>query len=162
MQQYKDELELKQALGINNWRELSRDKMLNFAAIVPHLDSELAMRVVEQFPSFKEFATDVVDAMENAHDSTLTLNDRSTARVHDAFRDIRTILKQELDKGDLTWQQRRWLVEQIQETGRQQFSKDSENKRFLDSALGRVVVGAGGIAAIGLAAFSGRVIERRG
>ena len=58
----------------------------------------------------------------------------------------------------------RWgvAIEQMQDTARQQFAKDSENKRFLDSALGKVVMGAGGAVALGLAALGGRVVEQRG
>lgn len=159
---YSNELEIKRELGINTWRELSKDKLLRFAAMMPNMDTEVALKVVEQFPNFKDFAVDVIDAMETAHESTLKTNERSGDHVHDAYRDIRTILKAELDKGELTWDQRRWLVEQIQETGRQQFSKDSENKRFLDSVLGKVVVGAGGIVVLGLVALGGRVLEQRG
>lgn len=159
---YSSEMEIKRELGIDTWRELSKDKLLRFAAMMPDMDTEVALKVVEQFPSFKEFAVDVVKAMETAHESTLTANARSGNEVHEAFKDIRAVLKTELDKDDLLWEQRRWIIEQIQETGRQQFDKDSENKRFLDSTLGKVVVGAGGVVALGLAALGGRVLEQRG
>ncbi|QFG69503.1 hypothetical protein [Ornithinimicrobium pratense] len=159
---YSSELEIKRELGIETWRELSKDKLLRFVAMMPDMDTEVALKVVEQFPSFKDFAVEVVGAVETAYESTLKTNERSGDHVHDAYGDIRTILKAELDKGELPWEQRRWLVEQIQETGRQQFIKDSENKRFLDSVLGKVVMGAGGIVVLGLAALGGRVLEQRG
>lgn len=159
---YDNEREVKRELGIDTWRELSRDKFLQFVAMMPAMDTEVALKAVEQFPSFKDFAVDVVDAMEAAYESTLKANEQSSDHVHAAYQDIRGILKAELDKGELTWDQRKWLVEQIQETGRQQYIKDSENKRFLDSALGKVLVGAGGVVALGLAALGGRVLEQRG
>lgn len=159
---YSNELAIKRELGIDTWRELSKDKFLRFVAMMPDMDTDVALKVIEQFPSFKEFASDVVDAMESAYGSTLSVNERSGDQVHDAYREIRAILRAELDKGELSWEERRWLIEQIQETGRQQFSKDSENKRFLDSTLGKVVMGAGGVAALGLAALGGRVLEQRG
>lgn len=159
---YSNEAEIKRALGIDTWRELSRDKMLTFAALMPDMDTEVALKVIEQFPSFRDFAGDVVDVMEGAQDATIASNERSDDQVHDALREIREILKGELDKGDLPWEHRRWVIEQIQETGRLQFSKDSENKRFLDSILGKVVLGVGGIAALGLAALGGRAFDQKG
>jgi len=42
------------------------------------------------------------------------------------------------------------LIEQIQDTGRQEFSKDSENKQFLDGVLNKVFAGAGGALVAGL------------
>lgn len=159
---YNSELDVKQELGIESWRELSKEKFLRFASMMPDMDTEVALKVVEQFPSFKEFATDVVDAMEGSYESTLSANERSEDAVHQAFAEIRSILKNELDRGDLTWEQRRWIVEQIQETGRQQFLKDTENKNFLDSTFGKVVIGAGGALAVGLAALGGRYLEQRG
>ena len=159
---YSNEADVKRALGIDTWRELSKDKMLTFAALMPDMDTELALKVIEQFPNFREFAGEVVEVMEGAQDATIASNERSGDQVHDALRDIRGILKGELDKGDLPWEHRRWVIEQIQETGRLQFNKDSENKRFLDSVLGKVVLGAGGITALGLAALGGRVLEQKG
>lgn len=47
--------------------------------------------------------------MQTSHESTLTKNEQSSANVHDAYRDIRAILKAELEKDDLTWEQRRYL-----------------------------------------------------
>ncbi len=159
---YSNEIEIKRALGIDTWRELSKDKLLSFAAMMPDMDTEVALKVIEQFPSFREFAGEVVNVMEGAQDATVASNERSGDQVHDALREIRGILKGELDKGDLSWENRRWVIEQIQETGRLQFNKDSENKRFLESALGKVVLGVGGIAALGLAALGGRALDQGG
>ncbi|GAA1880999.1 hypothetical protein [Lapillicoccus jejuensis] len=159
---YTSDLEIRRQLGIDNWRELSKDKMLRFMAMMPDMQTDVALKVIEQFPSFKDFAAGAIDALGNAHDSTIEANNESSLHVHDAYREIRSMLMTELDRDDMTWDQRKWIVEQIQETGRRQFEKDSENKRFLDSTLGRVVSVAGGIVAIGAAALGGRALGQRG
>jgi hypothetical protein len=38
---YKSEDELKKALEVSSWRNLSRDKMIRFAAMMPDMDREL-------------------------------------------------------------------------------------------------------------------------
>ncbi|MFJ9482145.1 hypothetical protein ACIRRI_45435 [Streptomyces mirabilis] len=137
---YKDEDEIKHALGIDTWRNLSKDKMIRFVAMMPDMGTEVALKIVEQFPAFKDFALNVVDAMKKSHESTLSANKQSQEHVHRAFQDFRDTLKNELDKGDLTWEQKRELIEKMQEAVREESQKDSENKRFLDGALNKVLV----------------------
>ncbi|MGY3200471.1 hypothetical protein [Streptomyces sp. TE5632] len=154
----KNEAEIMQALGIESWRNLSKDKMIRFAAMMPDMDTEVALKIVEQFPVFKDFAKDAVDAMEEAHESTLSANKQSQEHVHRAFQEIRETLKGELSKDDLSWEQKKFLIEQIQETGRLEFQKDSENKKFLDGVLKKVVVGAGAALALGVVFVGGKVM----
>lgn len=155
---YKDEDAVKRALGIESWRELSKDKMVRFAAMMPDMDTEVALKIIEQFPVFKDFAKDIVDAMKTAHESTLSANKQSQDHVHRALQEIRGILKEQLDKDDLSWEEKKFLIEKIQETGRLEFEKDSENKRFLDGMFKKVLVGAGAALALGVAFVGGRVM----
>ncbi|WP_328365744.1 hypothetical protein OG800_35905 [Streptomyces sp. NBC_00445] len=110
---YKDEDEIKHALGIDSWRNLSKDKMIRFVAMMPDMGTEVALKIVEQFPAFKDFAQNVVDAMKKSHEATLSANKESQEHVHRAFQDLRDTLKNELDKGDLTWEQKRELIEKM-------------------------------------------------
>lgn len=155
---YSNESEIKQALGIESWRNLSKDSMLRFAAMMPDMDTEVALKIVEQFPTFKEFAVNVVDAMEKAQETTVSANAQSQDHVHRAFREIREILKGQLDREELSFEERKFLIEQIQETGRQEFLKDSENKRFLDGVLGKALLGAGGALVASIVFVGARVL----
>ncbi|MEU2490016.1 hypothetical protein [Streptomyces sp. NPDC007883] len=155
---YKDEDEIKRALGIDSWRNLSKDKMIRFVAMMPDMGTEVALKIVEQFPAFKDFALNVVDAMKKSHESTLSANKQSQEHVHQAFEDLRETIKNELDKGDLTWEQKRELIEKMQEAVREESQKDSENKRFLDGALKKVLVLGSAAVALGVAFVGGRVM----
>ncbi|WP_338702903.1 hypothetical protein V2W30_36615 [Streptomyces sp. Q6] len=155
---YRSESEIKQALGIDTWRNLSRDKMISFVAMMPDLDTEVALKVIEQFPAFKDFAKDAVSAIERAHAATLSANDQSQDHVHRACQEVREILRGELNKDDLSWEERKFIYEQLQETARMQFQKDSENKQFLDGQFKKVLVGAAGALALCVAFVGGRVM----
>ncbi|GAA2238934.1 hypothetical protein GCM10010232_27220 [Streptomyces amakusaensis] len=155
---YRDEAEIKKELGIESWRHLSKDKMIKFATMMPDMDTEVALKIVEQFPAFKDFAKDAVSAIERAHESTLSANNQSQEHVHRACQDVRDILRGELGKDNLSWDEKKFLIEQIQETARMQFQKDSESKHFLDGALKRVLVGATAALALGVAFVGGRAI----
>ncbi|WP_033821819.1 hypothetical protein [Kitasatospora sp. MBT63] len=155
---YKNEAEIKQVLGIESWRNLSKDKMIRFAAMMPDMDTEVALKIVEQFPAFKEFAKDVVAAMETAHESTLSANKQSQDYVHRSLQEIRAALTSELGRDGLSWDEKKFLIEQIQETGRLAYQKDSENKQFLAKALKTVAVSAAAALALGVAFVGGKVM----
>ncbi|WP_201132877.1 MULTISPECIES: hypothetical protein [Nocardiaceae] len=149
-------------LDIESWRNLSKDKMLRFAALMPDMDTEVALKIIEQFPAFKEFALDTVKEIEKAHKSTLKSNDKSQKQVYKAFEDVREILKGELDKDDLTWDQRKFIIELIRENGKQVSQKDSENKEFLNTVLGKVAVFGGGAIAAGVVFLGGKIMLEQG
>lgn len=152
------EQELMQTLGIDSWRNLSKDKMMRFAAMMPDLDTEVALKIVEQFPTFKEFALDTVDEMEKAYSSALKANEQSQDHFYHVLRDIREVLKGELTNEELAWEERKWIIEQLQYQGDLAFRKDSENKRFLDTLLGKVALFGGGALTLGILYLGGRIM----
>ncbi|MFE4051091.1 hypothetical protein [Streptomyces sp. YIM B13518] len=157
---YKNEDQIKQALGIDSWRNLSKEKMVRFVAMMPDMDTEVALKIVEQFPEFKDFALNVMDVINKSHESTLSANKESQEYVHLAFQDLRETLKRELDRGELTWEQRREILEKMQEAVREEAQKDSENKHFLDGALKKVVMVGGAALALGVAFVGGRIMAQ--
>ncbi|GAA2241113.1 hypothetical protein GCM10010401_12300 [Rarobacter faecitabidus] len=153
-----NEREVMKQLGIESWRNLSKDKMLRFAALMPDMDTEVALKIVDKFPVFKDFALETVAEMERAHESTLQSNDKSQDQVYEALREIREILKGELDKDDLSWDQRKFIIEQIQENGRLVFQKDTEGKHFLNTVLGKVAAYGLGALALGVVFVGGKLL----
>jgi hypothetical protein len=142
---YKSEDQLKKALEIDSWRNLSRDKMIRFAAMMPEMDKELALKIVDQFPEFKRFALDALDVIERRHEATLTDNRHSQDTVYQDIREIRSMLERQ----------------KIMETGKWELEKDSENKRFLDSMFGKVVLAGAAAVALGVAFVGGKVVTQR-
>ncbi|MFF4650884.1 hypothetical protein [Streptomyces sp. NPDC001380] len=155
---YKSEDEIKQALGIETWRHLSKDKMIRFAAMMPDMGTEVALKIVEQFPTFKDFATGVIGAVEKAHESTLSSNNQSQDHFYQACQQTREILRGELDKDYLSPEDKKFVIEQLMELARMEFCKDSESKQFLDAGLKRVLAVAGVALALGVAFVGGKVI----
>jgi hypothetical protein len=155
---YKNEAEVKRALGIESWRNLSKDRMVRFAAMMPDMDTEVALKIVEQFPVFKDFAVGVVDVMKGAHESTLSANTQSQENFHRSLERVREILNAQLDKGEPTWDERKFIIEQIMDTLRMENEKDSENKKFLFGALKMVAAGAGAALALSVAFVGGKIM----
>lgn len=159
---YKSEDELKKALEVSSWRNLSRDKMIRFAAMMPDMDRELALKIVGQFPEFKRFALDALNVIEKGHESALAHNQRSQEIFYQGNREIRAILERQLEKDVLTWEQKKFIIEQIMETGKREFEKDSENKRFLDAMFGKLAAAGAAAVVLGVAVLGGKAMVQRG
>lgn len=155
---YTNEGQVKRKLGIKTWGNLPKSKAIRFVAMMPDMDPEVAIKIVEQFPEFKKFALDAVNAMKNAHESTLSANTQSQEHVYQALREIREILKGELDKDGLTADERRFIIEQIQETGKLAYQKDSEGKKFTEGLLNKALIGIGAALVLGVAFVGGKLM----
>ncbi|MGW6616987.1 hypothetical protein ACWGA0_26515 [Streptomyces erythrochromogenes] len=143
-----NEAAVKRKLGIPNWRNLSKDKVLKFAAAMPEMATEVRLKLIEQFPAFKDLAKADVDAVTEAHKSTLAANENSQNHFYQASQDQRDALLADLERDDLSWAQREALYDRLDRNVRQVSEKDSESKQFLGA--GMKVVAAAGVAAVGL------------
>jgi hypothetical protein len=153
--------DVKRALEIDSWRNLSRDKVMKFAAMMPNMNHEVALGLIGKFPAFSTFALGTLDSLEKASRSSHASNDASQERVHDAYREARDILKGELDRDDLSPEDRRFLVESVLKTVDKELEKDSENKRFLDGIFNKRAALAAGAIAAGLVFVGGKIALER-
>ncbi|MGW6924903.1 hypothetical protein ACWGA9_27125 [Streptomyces sp. NPDC054950] len=143
-----NESAVKRKLGIPNWRNLSKDKVLKFAAAMPEMATEVRLKLIEQFPAFKDLGKADIDAVTEAHKSTLAANENSQNHFYQASQDQRDALRADLGRDDLSWAQREALHDRLDQNVRQVNEKDSESKQFLGA--GMKVVAAAGAAALGL------------
>jgi hypothetical protein len=141
---YTSEDGVKQALGINSWRNLSRENVVKFAAMMPDMDKELAVKIVEQFPVFTKFGLDALRSMERVQESALNFNERSQKKVHDAYQDVRDAIKGELSK-ELAPEERQRLIETMMDTAAKESEKDSENKRLIGDIVKTAAAVTGGV-----------------
>lgn len=133
--------------------------MLDLASMMPDMDKEVALKVIEQFPEFRTLAVNMLDVMEQRHESSLRHNKASQDKVHEAYRSVRAILEGELDR-DLDWDQRKFILEKLMETADREFEKDSENKNFIETTFGKVVTGVGGVAVAAAFVLGGWAVAR--
>ncbi|MGW4645828.1 hypothetical protein [Kitasatospora sp. NPDC004289] len=151
------EAETKRALGISSWRNLSKEKVLKFAAMVPDTSNEVRLKLLEQFPAFKDLAVNSVDALKKAHRTTVAANENNQERLHEASEQFRDILAEELKRDDLGPEDRQAIYDRLQQGVQQEYEKDSENKQFLERTIRLVTTGAVTVIALG-AVFAGAQI----
>lgn len=110
-------------------------QILQFFRSVPVVSKEVALKIAEQLPEIRKIAMKALGGLERAHKETVEGNSKSQDRVHDAYQDIRDILRGELQENDLSWDQKKEIYDMLNDTAEKQGVKDTENKKALDTWL---------------------------
>jgi hypothetical protein len=121
--------DVKKALGIESWRNLSKDGVMQLVTMMPELSKDVALKIAEQFPDFKLLVTQTLDAVGDQLKAAFTSNDKSQKRAQKAFQRAQEAYIRELDK-DLTVEERRELYDRILDVAREVSAKDDQNKQF--------------------------------
>lgn len=96
------EEEVKKALDITDFRSLSKEKVMQFVSLIPKVDKELAMCIINQIPNYLEMAKEMVNGMihlcdEALHDAKIGRKD-----VIESYRVVLETLKERLKDESLT------------------------------------------------------------
>lgn len=145
-----NEMELKKALDIDNFRQLSKNKILQFASSLDKLNPEVAKKIIEQFPEFSGTMLNIVNDYKETLQALISQNNDSLKNTYDGYNKILDSLKNVLSNDNLSFEERKWVIEQMKELAEKMDAKDSENKTFLikmAGIAGAIVVTAGAILA---------------
>jgi hypothetical protein len=143
------ELELMNRLGIESWRNLSKDKFMTFVSDLPNLDKDVALKIVAQFPDFKELVNDSFEKFKDDATEARAFNWKSQKKVHKAFSEYREILKLELERENLTSEDRFRIIDYLRAAVDAESAKDTENKKFQVATT--TIITTAGLALVGAA-----------
>jgi gas vesicle protein len=128
---YKSEKQLMKKLDIETWRNLSKDKIVQFAAMMPDMDKEVMFKVIEQFPEFAKFGNGVLESFKESIKQLTESNSKNYEVCLEIIRETQSIIKEQLDKPDIDATERRYLIDNLMKISETVKELDKENKRFL-------------------------------
>lgn len=142
--------QVKDALKIDSFRNISKDKIMEFVSLIPNMDKEVAIKVIEQCPAFTKFSESIVAQLNKLCDAALEKNDESQKLTIQAYKQILDDLSKQLSKESISKEERDQIIERMIEIADKISIKDSENKAFIDKmvkygaglAVGVLVIGA--------------------
>ncbi len=142
--------EVKRALNIDSFRNLSKDKIVEFVSLIPNMDKEVAIKIIEQYPAFAKLSESMVGQLNKMCDIALEKNEDSQKLTIQAYKQILDELSKQLHIEDISKEEREKITELMVEIADKIAVKDTENKAFIDKmvkystgfALGVVVLGA--------------------
>lgn len=137
-------------LGIEDFRHLSKDKVVEFISMIPDMDPEVAKAAINQFPEFANTMKSIMVDYKSEIEKALKSNDDSLKACYNASESILKSLDKMLENDDLTYEEKMKIIEKMQEIQKMINDKDTENKKFIRdivSVAGLVVVAIVGASA---------------
>ena len=140
-------------LGIDDFRHLTKANVVQLASMVDKMEPEVAKKALEQFPEFsdtvKTILLDYKELLNKAADS----NNESLRASYKTYNSIILSLQTELEKDNISFDERKYIIEQMKDIAKAVDKKDSENKKWL--AKMAMIAGA---TVVGVAAVLGSVL----
>ena len=140
-------------LGIDDFRHLTKANVVQLASMVDKMEPEVAKKALEQFPEFsgtvKTILLDYKELLNRAIDS----DNESLRSTYETYNSIIMALQTELDKDTLSFDERKYIIEQMKDIANAVDKKDSENKKWLTKMA--MIAGA---TVVGVAAVLGSVL----
>ena len=125
------EEDVKKALGVKSFRDVSKDKIKDFISLIPNMDKDVAIAIVNQFPAYAEFASTTITELKNICDTTMKSNDASQMESISAYRKILDDLGEVLKKDEITAEERDSISNKMIMVADKIALKDTENKDFI-------------------------------
>lgn len=154
-QRIMSEEDVKKLLGIKDFRHLSKKQVVSFISAIPQMDPEVAKKVIDQFPQMANMAVELAKEYREALDSAIKANDASAKDMAATIDKVIDILSNQLDKDDLTTEERVQIVNAIGQVTGYKLELHKSNQAFLSQGLKYFVMFALGLVAIGVGATLG-------
>lgn len=135
-------------LGISDFRHLTKAKVINLASMLENMDPEVAKKALDQFPDFSKVSKELLLEFNDTLKKGLESNDKSMQNVYNVYNSIIISLQKELENENLSFEQKKYIIEKMNDIADKIGKKDSENKKWLT-----VMSFIAGAAAVGITAL---------
>lgn len=125
------EAQVLKKLDIVDFRHLTKDKVMTMATMLDKMDPEVAKKAIEQFPEFSSTMRQIFSDFKQTLEEGMKHNAESVKSYYETCDAIISACQKELDRGDLAFEERCFVLGQMREVARMKGDKDSENKRFI-------------------------------
>lgn len=126
-------------LNVNSFREVSKDKILDFMSLLPGMEPEVAKSALDQFPQFASCASKALGEFKNlAEQAILSSDDDLTAMLKCRLSTIE-ILSQMLEDDDLTFEQKMMVANIMTQLNIMNSEDVRQNYRFKSDTMEMVL-----------------------
>lgn len=140
------EAQVLKKLDIVDFRHLTKEKVMSMASMLDRMDPEVAKKALEQFPEFANTMRQILSEYKQSLDEGLRQNAEGVKSCYATCDAIIVSCQKELEKENLSFEERSFILEQMVLIAKMKGDKNSEDKRFI------VTMSVLGLAAVGLTA----------
>ncbi len=141
---YVSEKAVKRALKIDTFRNLSKDKIMQFVSMLPYMDKDVAIAIINQFPVFADFGKVAIATYMEMCDKILESNNRSQDAVIRGYQTILDALAKRLDNPNISAEEAEAITTTMVDVANKIAEADLQNKKFLErmgTRIGLVIFG---------------------
>ncbi len=69
--------EVKKALAIDSFRNMSKEKIMGIVSAIPNMDKEVAIKIIGHFPSYAELANNMLSQLNTMCNNAMKANGES-------------------------------------------------------------------------------------
>ena len=149
---YRSESAVKRALHIESFRNLSKDKIMKFVSMIPYMDKEVALTIINQFPEFVGFGKSLIDFYANVFNTILEKNRELDIATIQAYQTILDSLSKRLSNENITETDRQAITADMISIADKIAAVNLQSKKFYhDNFNNFLLFGAGVFAGIAAA-----------
>lgn len=140
-------------LGITDFRHMTKDKIVPFLTMAPHMDPEVAKAAIAQFPEFKDMAVEMTNALKDIVNKAFDSEKESQKYFYESCNGMLATLGEQLKDENIDAQERAQIRDNMMQIIAWISQKDSEHKQFIMNVIKTVTGGfsiVAGIAAVAL------------
>lgn len=126
---------MKKALQIDSFRNLSKDKIMEFASLIPHMDKDVAIAIINQFPAYIESSHNMIEQYNAMCDKVLQSNDDSRKDAVMAYKTILDNLSILLKQDGITPEQQEKITDKMILVADKLANLHEDNRNFLEESL---------------------------
>ena len=135
-------------LKIEDFRQLTKDKVVTMVSMLDKMVPEVAKKAIEQFPDFSKTMKDIFVEFKKSLDKGLDDNKESVKSIYHSCDEIIKSCQIILDKDELSFEERKEILEYMMRVVELKRQIDSDNKKFIEKM---VAVAGGTVVVVGMA-----------
>lgn len=138
-QQQLSKQEVLDKLGISDFSQLSKEKLMTFASLVGKMEPEVEEKAISQVPQFAETALGALQDFRQTLDGMVVSNSASIMRCYDICdKIISTLQEWSHSRQNLSLEEQRFIIEQMKDVADMASYIDAENKKHTLRLVGVV------------------------
>ena len=109
------EKDVLRTLDIPDFRHLTKEKMMEFASMLPYMDKEVAKKALEHFPNFSNAAVSMFKEYSDLAKNALQSDNINNQRVYDLIDSISKSMQELLKQPELSFENKQIIMANLLE-----------------------------------------------
>lgn len=130
------EKEVLKKLGISDFRHLSKNNVVQFASMLSEMNPEVAKKAIEQFPNFAMVCKDAFSQYGKTLKKAMESNKEGAKEAYASYKTIMDVLSKLASKEDISFEERKYYLEQMKEIAEKVNEFNKRDKDFLLKIVG--------------------------